>query len=92
MHEEIAKWKTFVNTNFTKHKPRKKEKEKSVVRTGQRRYEEMILSGIFSFRRLKWTLKNQDNGEGGGRGIHVSERMYTRGGFKSMYGKTNTVL
>ena len=31
-------------------------------------------------------------GEGGGRGVHVWERMYTRGGFKSMYGKTNTVL
>ena len=31
-------------------------------------------------------------GEGGGRGAHVWERMYTRGGFMSMYGKTNTVL
>ena len=31
-------------------------------------------------------------GEGGGRGIHVWECMYTRGGFMSMYGKTNTVL
>ena len=31
-------------------------------------------------------------GEGGGRGVHVWERMYTHGGFKSMYGKTNTVL
>ena len=31
-------------------------------------------------------------GEGGGRGIHVWERMYTRGRFMSMYGKTNTVL
>ena len=31
-------------------------------------------------------------GEGGERGVHVWERMYTRGGFKSMYGKTNTVL
>ena len=30
-------------------------------------------------------------GEGGGRG-HVWECMYTRGGFMSMYGKTNTVL
>ena len=29
-------------------------------------------------------------GEGGGRGDHVSDRMYTRGGFMSMYGKTNT--
>ena len=31
-------------------------------------------------------------GEGGGRGVHVWERMYTHGGFMSMYGKTNTVL
>ena len=30
--------------------------------------------------------------EGVGRGVHVWERMYTRGGFMSMYGKTNTVL
>ena len=30
--------------------------------------------------------------ETGGRGVHVWERMYTRGGFTSMYGKTNTVL
>ena len=26
------------------------------------------------------------------RGVHVWERMYTRGGVMSMYGKTNTVL
>ena len=31
-------------------------------------------------------------GEGGGRGVHVWDHMYTRGGFMSMYGKTNTVL
>ena len=31
-------------------------------------------------------------GEGGGRGVHVWERMYTRGGFMSMYGKTNLIL
>ena len=31
-------------------------------------------------------------GEGRGRGVHVWERMYTCGGFMSMYGKTNTVL
>ena len=30
-------------------------------------------------------------GEGGGRGLHVWDRMYTRGGFISMYGETNTV-
>ena len=27
-----------------------------------------------------------------GGGVHVLDRMYTRGGFMSMYGKTNTVL
>ena len=31
------------------------------------------------------------NGEGGGRGFHVWERIYTRAGFMSMYGKANTV-
>ena len=31
-------------------------------------------------------------GEGGGRGVHVWEHMYTHGAFISMYGKTNTVL
>ena len=31
-------------------------------------------------------------GEGGGRRVHIWERMYTRGGSMSMYGKTNTVL
>ena len=30
--------------------------------------------------------------EGGGRGVRVWDHMYTRGGFMSMYGKTNTVL
>ena len=31
-------------------------------------------------------------GEGGGRGVHVWEHTYTRGGFMSMYGKINAVL
>ena len=30
--------------------------------------------------------------EGGGRGVQDREHMYTRGGFMSMYGKTNTIL
>ena len=30
--------------------------------------------------------------EGGGRGVQDGEHMYTHGRFKSMYGKTNTVL
>ena len=31
-------------------------------------------------------------GEEGGRGVHDWERMYTCGGLRSMYGKTNTLL
>ena len=30
--------------------------------------------------------------EGGGRGVQDGERMYTRGRFMLMYGKTNTIL
>ena len=36
--------------------------------------------------------KNMTAFKGGGRGVHVWEHMYTRGGFMSMYGKTNTIL
>ena len=32
------------------------------------------------------------NGEGGGRGVQDGGHMYTYGGFKSMYGKANTML
>ena len=31
-------------------------------------------------------------GEGGGRGVHDGEQVYTHGGFMLMYGKTNTIL
>ena len=31
-------------------------------------------------------------GEGGGRGVQDWERLYTRGRFMLMYGKTNTIL
>ena len=42
---------------------------------------------------VKELFKNTDAyAEGGGRGVHVWEHMYTRGGLMSMYGKTNTVL
>ena len=30
--------------------------------------------------------------EGSGRGVQDGEHVYTRGGFMSMYGKTNTIL
>ena len=32
------------------------------------------------------------DGEGGGRRVQDGERMYTRGRFMLMYGKTNTIL
>ena len=32
------------------------------------------------------------DGEGGGMGVQDGEHMYTPGGFKSMYGKTNAIL
>ena len=32
------------------------------------------------------------DGEGGGRGFQDGEYTYTHGGFKSVYGKTNTML
>ena len=32
------------------------------------------------------------DGEGDGRRVQDGEHMYTRGGFMSMYGKTNTIL
>ena len=31
-------------------------------------------------------------GEGGGRGVQNGEHVYTRGGFMSVYSKTNTIL
>ena len=41
---------------------------------------------------VHWDDPERWYGEGGGRGVQGWERMYTRGGFMSMYGKTNTVL
>ena len=32
------------------------------------------------------------DGEGGGKGVQDGEHMYIHTGFKSMYGKTNTIL
>ena len=39
-----------------------------------------------------WDDPERWYGEGGGKGVHVWELMYTRGVFMSMYSKTNTVL
>ena len=41
---------------------------------------------------LHWDDSEGWDGEGGGRGVQDGEHMYTHGGFRSMYGKTNTIL
>ena len=41
---------------------------------------------------VDWVDPERWYGKGGGRGGQDWELMYTRGGFMSMYGKTNTVL
>ena len=41
---------------------------------------------------LHWDDPDGWYGEAGGRGVQDGEHVYTRGGFMSMYGKTNTIL
>ena len=41
---------------------------------------------------VQWDDPEGEDGEGGGKGVQDGERMYTRGKFMSMYGKTNTIL
>ena len=41
---------------------------------------------------VHWDDPEGWDGEGGGRGVQDGEHMHTHGGFKSMYGKTNTIL
>ena len=41
---------------------------------------------------VHWDDSERWDGEGGERGVQAREPMYTRGGFMSMYGKTNTIL
>ena len=41
---------------------------------------------------VHWDDPEGWDGEGGGRGVQDGEHMYTHGGFKSMYGKANTML
>ena len=41
---------------------------------------------------VHWDDPEGWDGEGGERGIQDGENMYTYGGFKLMYGKTNTIL
>ena len=41
---------------------------------------------------VHWDDPEGWDGEGVGRGVQDGGHMYTRGGFMSMYGKTNTIL
>ena len=41
---------------------------------------------------VHWDDPEGWDGEGGGRRVQDGEHMYTRGGFMSMYDKTNTIL
>ena len=41
---------------------------------------------------VHWDDPEGWDGEGGGRGVQDGEHMYTHGGFKLRYGKTNTML
>ena len=41
---------------------------------------------------VHWDDPEGGDGEGDGRGVRDGEHMYTHVGFKSMYGKTNTIL
>ena len=41
---------------------------------------------------VHWDDPEGWDGAGGRRGVQDGEHMYTRGGFMSMYGKTNTIL
>ena len=41
---------------------------------------------------VHWDDPEGWDGEGGGRGVQDGEHVYTRGGFMSMYGKTDTIL
>ena len=41
---------------------------------------------------VHWDDSEGWGGENGGRGFQDGEHVYTHGGFKSMYSKTNTML
>ena len=41
---------------------------------------------------VHWDDPEGWDGEGGGTGVQDGEYMYTRGGFMSMYDKTNTIM
>ena len=41
---------------------------------------------------VHWDDPEVRDGDRGGRGVQDGGHMYTHGGFKSIYGKTNTIL
>ena len=41
---------------------------------------------------VNWNDPEGWYGEGGGRGVHDGEHVYTHGGLMLMYGKSNTIL
>ena len=41
---------------------------------------------------MHWDDQEEWDGEGSRRAVQDGEHVYTRGGFMSMYGKTNTIL
>ena len=41
---------------------------------------------------VHWDDPEGWDGKGGGKGVQDGEHIYTHGGFKSMYGKINTIL
>ena len=41
---------------------------------------------------VHWDDPEGGYGEGGGRGVHDGEHVYTSGGCMLMYGKTNTIF
>ena len=43
-------------------------------------------------RLVHWDDPEGWDGKGGGKGVQDGEHMYTHSRFKSMYGKTNTIL
>ena len=55
-------------------------------------YKKGLMQDIGSLGMVHWDDPEGWYGERGGRGVQDGEHMYTRGGFMSMYGKTNTIL
>ena len=55
-------------------------------------HEIIIRKNFYCKEKLLWDDPEGWDGEAVGRGFRDGEHMYTHGGFKPMYGKTNTTL